>query len=79
MFKRLRWIMMGASMGATASVYLKRRLRRFLKAYTPPEVASRAVTSTKTELKAAVTEGREAMRQREAELRAEVHRRTKTY
>ncbi len=79
MFKRVRWMVMGASMGATASVYAKRRVKRFLKAYTPPEVANRAAQQARTELRAAVTEGKEAMRQREAELRAEVHRRTKNH
>lgn len=78
MFKRMRWMVMGASMGATGSVYVKHRLKRFLRAHTPPEVAHRAAQQARTELRAAVTEGKEAMRQREAELRAEVHRRTRS-
>lgn len=69
MFKRLRWIAMGISVGATGSVYVQRRLRRFLKSYTPPAVATRAAASARDEFKAAWTEGREAMRQRETELR----------
>lgn len=79
MFKRLRWMVMGASMAATGSVYVKRRVKRFLRTHTPPEIANRAAQQARTELRAAVIEGKEAMRQREAELRAEVHRRTKPY
>lgn len=58
-------------MGATGSVWVRRRLRRFLKSYTPPAVASRAASSARDEFRAAWREGRDAMRQREAELRAE--------
>lgn len=76
MFKRIRWIAMGMGMGATGSVVVRRKLRRFLKSYTPPAVATRAAASAKDEFKAAWTEGREAMRQREAELRSDAARRT---
>ncbi len=75
MFKRVRWIVMGMGMGATGSVWVRRRLRRFLKSYSPPAVATRAAASAKDEFKAAWTEGREAMRQREAELRGDPGRR----
>ncbi|MGH9042741.1 MAG: hypothetical protein ACRDZ3_21210 [Acidimicrobiia bacterium] len=69
LFKRVRWIVMGMGMGATGSVYVRRRLRRFLKSYTPPAVATRAAASARDEFRAALAEGREAMRQRESELR----------
>jgi hypothetical protein len=75
-FKRMRWMAMGMGVGATGSVWVRRRLRRFLKSYTPPAVATRAAASARDEFKAAWTEGREAMRQREAELRGDTTRRT---
>ncbi|MGH8992815.1 MAG: hypothetical protein ACRDYV_12250 [Acidimicrobiia bacterium] len=75
MFKRVRWIVMGMGMGASGSVWVRRKMRRFLKSYTPPAVATRAAASAKDEFKAAWTEGREAMREREAELRADPTRR----
>jgi hypothetical protein len=75
-FKRMRWMAMGMGVGATGSVWVRRRLRRFLKSYTPPAVATRAAASARNEFKAAWTEGREAMRQREAELRGDTTRRT---
>ncbi|MGH9036818.1 MAG: hypothetical protein ACRD0O_13725 [Acidimicrobiia bacterium] len=77
MFKRMRWIAMGMGVGATGSVWVRRRLRRFLKSYTPPAVATRAAASARDEFKAAWTEGREAMRQREAELRGDATRRAR--
>jgi hypothetical protein len=76
LFKRMRWIVMGMGVGATGSVWVRRRLRRFLASYTPPAVATRAAASARDEFKAAWSEGREAMRQREAELRGEGGRRT---
>lgn len=83
MLKRIRWMMMGVSVGASASVWAQRRLKRWLRSYTPPEVAARAAQRTTAaaertagDLRTAVAEGRQAMRQREEELRAEVERRT---
>ena len=76
MFKRVRWIVMGMGVGASGSVWVQRRMRRFLKSYTPPAVATRAAASARDEFKAAWAEGRDAMRQREAELRDGVARRT---
>jgi hypothetical protein len=76
MLKRLRWLMMGMGLGASASVWAQRRLKLWLRTYTPPEVAARAAKrSTEVagrkagEVRTALAEGREAMRQREAELR----------
>jgi hypothetical protein len=83
-FKRARWIVMGMGFGASASVWAQRRLKRWLRSYTPPEVAARAAQRTTQaagrtagEVRTALAEGRQAMRQREAELRAEVDRRTR--
>lgn len=75
MFKRARWIAMGVGMGASGSVWVRRRVRRFLRTYTPPQVASRAATQAKGQWKAALADGRTAMQEREAQLRGEVERR----
>jgi hypothetical protein len=80
--KRLRWIVMGMGVGASASVWAQRRLKLWMKSYTPPEVAARAAKRgtevagrTAGEVRTALAEGRQAMRQREAELRyqADLH------
>lgn len=76
MLKRLRWLAMGMGMGAGASVWVQRRLQQWLRSHTPPEVAARAARRstelagrTAGDVRSALAEGREAMRQREAELR----------
>lgn len=79
LFKRIRWMTMGMGLGATASVWAKRRLRRLIQEHSPPEVAARKAHRARSEWRAAVDEGREAMRRREAELRAEVQRRHREY
>jgi hypothetical protein len=77
--KRLRWLAMGMGVGASASVWAQRRLKLWLKSCTPPEVAARAAKrSTEVagrkagEVRTALAEGREAMRQREAELHRQI-------
>lgn len=79
MLKRLRWLVMGIGVGAGASVWAQRRVKLWLRTYTPPEVAARAARrSTEVagrkagEVRTALAEGREAMRQREAELRRQI-------
>jgi hypothetical protein len=76
MLKRLRWLMMGMGLGASASVWAQRRLKLWLRSYAPPEVAARAARRstevagrTAGEVRTALAEGRQAMREREAELR----------
>lgn len=71
---------MGMGFGAGASVWAQRRLKRWLRSYTPPEVAQRTTQRAQqagSDLRAALVEGRQAMRQREVELRAEVERRAR--
>jgi hypothetical protein len=74
--KRLRWLVMGMGVGASASVWARYRLKAWARSYTPPEVASRAARRgseaagrTAGEVRSALAEGRQAMREREAELR----------
>jgi hypothetical protein len=67
-------------MGMGLGVWAQRRLKLWAKGYTPPEVAARAARrSTEMagqkagEVRSAFAEGRQAMRQREAELRHQVN------
>jgi hypothetical protein len=82
--KRLRWIVMGMSVGASASVWAQRKVKALLRSYTPPEVAARAAKRgteaagrTAGEVRTAFAEGRQAMHQREAELRHQIDVRQK--
>lgn len=82
MLKRVRWIVMGMGMGAGASVWAQRKVKLFMRSYTPPEVASRAARRgseaagrTAGEVRTAFAEGRQAMRQREADLRHQIDQR----
>lgn len=73
MFKRARWIVVGYGLGATTSYFAARRLRRTAQRYAPNEVASRvsaSVGGTARQVHSAVSEGRDAMRDREAQLRS---------
>lgn len=72
MFKRVRWVAVGYGLGATTSYLAARRLRRTAQKYTPNEMATR-VGGTARSVQNAVSQGRSAMRDREAELRASHH------
>ena len=61
MFKRLFWLTVGAAAGFTGSVWLQRRVRHTVDRFAPENVQA--------DVKAAVAEGRAAMRARERELR----------
>jgi hypothetical protein len=76
MFKRVRWVAVGYGLGATTSYLAARRLRRTAQKYTPNEVANRVgatVGGTARQVQTAVSEGRAAMRDREAKLRSTHH------
>lgn len=71
MFRRLFWLIVGMGIGAGGSVWANRRVRRVLDRYAPEEVRSRLesrIRSVGDEVRSAVAEGRDAMREREAEL-----------
>ena len=75
MLKRVRWM----AMGMGVAVWGRRRLKQLARTYTPPEVAARAAKrSTELagrkagEVRGAFAEGRQAMRQREAQLREQL-------
>lgn len=75
MFKRLLWLVVGAGFGFGVSFWLMRFVRETVARYTPERVSSDlagALRQLGTDVRAAVAEGREAMREREAELRAEL-------
>jgi len=75
MFRRLFWLIMGAGFGFGMSFWLMRFVRETAARYAPERVSADlagAMRGLGADLRAAVSEGREAMREREAELRADV-------
>lgn len=75
MFKRLFWLLIGAGFGFGVSFWITRVVKETLARYTPERVGADVAASVKglgADLRAAVAEGREAMRAREAELRADL-------
>lgn len=73
MFKRLFWLTIGLSIGFGTSYWTVRYVRRTIERYTPERLADdagRMARSVAADLRAAAREGRVAMREREAELRA---------
>lgn len=73
MFKRLFWLTIGLSIGFGTSYWTVRYVRRTIARYTPERLADdagRMARSVAADLRAAAREGRVAMREREAELRA---------
>jgi len=78
MFKRTFWFGVGSVVGLGSSVYVQRRVKQV--AAKVPDRVQRQVTRTAKrvggDLRGAVTEGRQAMADREEELQAQVDRRT---
>ena len=75
MFKRLFWLIVGISIGLGTSFWFMRFVKSTLERYTPERVSADladAIKSFGKDLRAAVAEGAEAMREREAELRAQL-------
>ncbi len=73
MFKRLFWLTVGMAIGFGTSFYLFRLVRDTMSRYAPEQVAENLGSAARRiadDLHAAAVEGREAMRQAEAELRA---------
>ena len=64
MFKRLFWLVVGFLLGLGSSWAVTRRVRRVARRYVPAELRDRWGGN----MRAAVGEGRAAMRAREAEL-----------
>ena len=82
MFKRLFWLLVGVGFGFGVSFWVTRFVRSPLERYAPERVSGDLAGALKqfgSDLKEAVAEGREAMREREAELLAELDRKNQTH
>ena len=74
MFKRARWLVTGAGIGFGSSLWVQRRVKRAAARYAPQRVTNeltRTVKGITGDVRAAVQEGRDAMREREAALRGD--------
>lgn len=78
MFKRVRWMSVGAAAGAAGTVWTQRTVRRQLErtdraelAATARGMAGRSARRLARRLSGAIEEGRSAMRDRDAERRGE--------
>jgi hypothetical protein len=77
-FKRLFWLLMGVGFGFGVSFWVMRFVRSTMERYTPERVSSDLAGALKqfgSDLKDAAAEGRQAMKEREAELLAELDKR----
>ena len=73
MFKRFFWLTTGAGFGFGMSLWVQRTVKRTAARYSPQRVSgglTRTVKGYAGEFRAAVDEGREAMRARETALKA---------
>ena len=80
MFKRLFWLVIGAGFGFGVSFWLMRFVRSTVERYSPERVSgdlADAMRSFGADIRAAAAEGREAMREREGELRADLEARAR--
>lgn len=78
MLKRLFWLTVGVGLGFGVSFWLMRFVRGTLARYSPERVSGDLADALRrfgTDLRGAVAEGRQAMRERESELRAQLERR----
>jgi hypothetical protein len=66
--RRFFWLVLGFALGAGSSLAVTRRMRRAARRYVPADVRDRWSAN----VRAAVSEGRRAMREREAELKGSV-------
>lgn len=79
MFKRIIWMGTGMAVGAGSAFWAKRKVEETVERYLPEQVADRAAAQARDlgrTVREAASEGREAMREREAELRRQVEART---
>ena len=77
MFRRLFWLIIGMGFGFGTSFWVMRFVRETVERYSPERVSSDLADAIKglgTDLRLAVAEGRDAMREREAQLRADIAR-----
>lgn len=77
MLRRLVWLLIGLGLGFGTSFWMMRFVKETMERYSPERVSSDLADAVKglgADLRMAMAEGRVAMHEREAELRAEVHR-----
>ena len=77
MFRRLFWLLMGVGFGFGTSFWVMRFVKETAARYGPERVSADlagAIKGLGTDLRLAVADGREAMREREAQLRADLDR-----
>ncbi len=73
MIKRLIWFVAGVVAGISGVIFAGKRVKRSITSFTPVKVAQRATQSTRSRLNSvgdAFREGREAMRDKEIEMKA---------
>ncbi|MHB8670697.1 MAG: hypothetical protein ACYDAD_09095 [Acidimicrobiales bacterium] len=78
MLRRLFWLSLGAALGLGSAFWVMRFVRSTIDRYTPERLSAdldQAVRRMRRDLRSALAEGRDAMREREEELRAELARR----
>jgi hypothetical protein len=76
-FKRLLWLTIGLGLGVGFSFWIVRFVRSTVARYTPERVSADLASALRglgKDLRAAVAEGRLAMREREIDLREELSR-----
>jgi hypothetical protein len=79
MFKRVVWMGTGMTVGAAGAFWAKHKVEQTVERYLPEQVVARVGSSSRDlgrTLRSAASEGRDAMRATEAELRARVEART---
>ena len=77
MFKRLFWLMIGTVLGASGSWWAQRALRQAVRRWAPESVwrnLEKRASGLRDGVTGAAAEGRQAMREREAELRSALGR-----
>ena len=80
MLRRLFWLLVGVGFGFGMSFWFMRFVKETMARYSPERVSADLTGALKglgTDLRMAASEGRAAMRDREAELRADVDRRSR--
>jgi hypothetical protein len=73
--RRLVWFTSGATAGFGGAMWIRRRVLRAVHRYAPERLRADTTASVRrwgTDVRQAVTDGRRAMREREAELREEL-------
>ena len=77
MFRRLFWLVVGAGFGFGVSFWMMRFVRDTVARYSPERLSTDlgdALRQFGSDLRAAVEEGRDAMRETESRLRADIER-----